>query len=113
MLGAHRLMWELAVSPIPSGMQVLHRCDNPACCNPAHLFLGTYSDNMRDREAKGRHNAPIGSRHGRATLTEDQVREIRLLWSQGMTQKEIAQRLDTNTQRVYSIVHRKTWRHVE
>lgn len=54
---AHRRAWELTYGPIPLGMQVLHRCDTPPCINPEHLFLGTQSDNMRDKVRKGRdHN---------------------------------------------------------
>lgn len=53
-LTAHRYSWILANGPVPDGLHVLHKCDVPACCNPAHLFLGTHQDNMKDRKAKGR-----------------------------------------------------------
>jgi hypothetical protein len=51
---AHRYAWELWRGPIPDGMNVLHACDNRACCNPSHLFLGTQKDNIQDMHAKGR-----------------------------------------------------------
>jgi hypothetical protein len=54
-LKAHRVAWESTVGPIPDGLCVLHRCDNPACVNPDHLFLGTVGDNNTDMTAKGRH----------------------------------------------------------
>lgn len=53
-LRAHRFAWELSNGEIPQGMQVLHACDNPGCCNPRHLFLGTNDDNVRDKVSKGR-----------------------------------------------------------
>lgn len=52
---AHRVAWELTNGPLADGEYVFHRCDNPPCCNPSHLFKGTYLDNNRDMTAKGRH----------------------------------------------------------
>ena len=70
----HRVAWELANGPIPEGMLVCHRCDNPSCCNPDHLFLGTDVDNMRDAREKGR--AVRGERATPSRLKDGQVREI-------------------------------------
>ena len=77
---AHRAAWALANGPIPKGMYVCHSCDNPLCCNVAHLFLGTPKENMADKEAKGRGTKPpvhYGERHHNTTLTAEQVLEIR------------------------------------
>lgn len=60
-VGAHRVAWELENGPIPTGLSVLHRCDNPPCCDVGHLFIGTQADNVADREAKGRTKLPSNS----------------------------------------------------
>lgn len=72
---AHRVAWELTFGQIPEGLVVCHRCDNPPCCNPEHLFLGTPLENNDDKVAKRRH--PIGERHHKAILTTADVLEIR------------------------------------
>ena len=73
MFGAHRVAWELAHGPVPAGMLVLHRCDNPPCCNPDHLWLGTNVENIADRHAKGRtrHNPNAGNNGRCAERTKD------------------------------------------
>lgn len=83
MIQAHRVAWELAKGETPDGLKVLHKCDNPACVRPAHLFLGTQKDNTEDMIAKGRKNASIGERHGSAKLTQQQVIDIRAKYVAG------------------------------
>lgn len=74
---AHRLAYEWLVGPIPAGMCVLHSCDVPSCVNPSHLRLGTQYDNAQDRERRRRGRHAAGAAHGRAKLSEDDVRQIR------------------------------------
>lgn len=71
---AHRVSYEIHLGPIPPGMCVCHKCDTPACVNPAHLFLGTNQDNTKDRVTKGR--GSVGARSPHAKLTESDVMEI-------------------------------------
>jgi hypothetical protein len=76
---AARASWRLYKGAIPTGLQVLHRCDMPLCVNPDHLFLGTQSDNMADMKAKGRGRAPKGEANGKTKLTDREVWELRQL----------------------------------
>lgn len=89
---AHRLAWQEANGPIPTGMFVCHHCDNPPCCRPDHLFLGTPGDNMRDMAAKGRGKRTFrpGVEHPAAKLDPERVREIRGRLARGETQQSIA-----------------------
>lgn len=76
---AHRVAYQLGTGDDPGLLQVCHRCDFGLCCNPAHLWKGTQVENIADMDAKGRRRALRGEQHPRATLTSDQVAEIRVL----------------------------------
>ena len=104
---AHRAAWVLFRGEIPEGVQVLHRCDNPSCVNPEHLFLGTNADNMRDRDTKGRANQRRGEQHPYATFTEAQVHAIR---ADPRSMLEIAAAYGRPYMTIYQIVRRHTWR---
>lgn len=107
---AHRVSYRLAFGEIAPDLCVLHRCDNPSCVRPEHLFLGTRADNMRDRQQKGRQ--AHGERHSRAKLTETAVREIRELRARGEQLRAIAEKFSIAPETVSAIAHRRTWRHV-
>lgn len=120
-LRAHRVAWELTHGPIPSWLDVLHACDNPPCVNPAHLWLGTASDNGRDMASKGRargqrswDHMPRGEDHGYATLTEADVREIRRAYAaREATQTDLGRRFGVHQTLISLIVLGKAWRHVK
>ncbi len=85
----HRLAYELFIGEIPKSLHVLHSCDNPSCCNPKHLRVGTNYDNVRDRQSKNRQAK--GVTHGRHKLSEGDVREIKKLYATGnYTQQELS-----------------------
>lgn len=106
-LKAHRLAWMHAYGDIPEGLSVCHKCDNPPCCNPRHLFLGTALDNARDRNSKRRQ--AIGERQGPSKLTEDQVRAIR---ASALSNSKAAKEFGVSQGLISFIRTRKYWRHV-
>lgn len=107
---AHRLAWEIIRGAIPENMLVLHKCDNPACVRPEHLFLGSQAENMNDKTTKVRQAR--GERHGMSVIGPDDVREIRRLEGTGLTQSEIASRFGLQQTQVWRILRGKSWRHV-
>jgi len=107
----HRWAWEREHGPVPDGLHVLHRCDNPPCINVEHLFLGTSADNNADKSAKGRQAR--GDRCGNAKVTEEDVRAIRLLRSSGERLSALAARYGISETQVSDIARRKSWAHVE
>ena len=127
---APRLAWAIVNGPIPAGLWVLHRCDNPPCVNPAHLFLGTHKDNMRDREAKGRNvmsrhpecsslwgpRKPEyqvrGTRCHQAKLDEVKVVELRRKYMAGEPFCRLAREYGVAAWTIQKAVMGRTWAHV-
>lgn len=135
---ASRVAFVAANGVDPAELEVLHQCDNPPCCNPFHLFLGTHQDNMDDTVRKGRRKGLIapsglpknlargdrngsrthpealrrGEQHPDSVITEKQVREIRALRQQGKRFKELAEMYGMTVSGINQIVHRRTWNHV-
>lgn len=112
-VGAHRIAYLLELGEIPSGLHVCHRCDNPPCVNPAHLFLGTAADNHRDKAQKGRSKGPIGSKNWRCKLTPSEVIQIRCEYAAGGTSfVKLGKDYGVGPTTIEALVTRRTWRHV-
>lgn len=106
---AHRVSWELANGEIIKGLCVCHKCDNPACVNPNHLFLGTQLDNMRDMVSKGRGHDHHGENNPKAKLTEKDVFQIHRLKNSGVSNREIANDFGVTSTTISYILAGKTW----
>lgn len=108
---AHRVVWEWTYGPIPDGMCVCHRCDNPICVRPSHLFVGTVADNIRDAVAKGRQAK--GERSGRSKLTTHEVLEIRREYGRGDgTHRSLAKKYGISKTHVGALARCESWRHI-
>lgn len=110
---AHRQAWIFANGPLPAGAHVLHRCDNPTCVNPAHLFLGDNADNVRDKVSKGRAKGLKGEAHPNSKLTESDVRMIRMRLASGETCISIAKAFGVTDVLISYIKLGKAWSHVK
>lgn len=102
---AHRLSWKLHFGDVPDGLHVLHQCDNRACVNPGHLFVGTHADNMHDMKKKLRGGS------GRRKLTDDDVRFIISLHNDGRTNVEIARQFNVQQPAISKVLNGKTPRY--
>jgi len=106
---AHRISWTLANKrPIPDGLNILHKCDVRACCNPNHFFLGDHADNRRDCTEKQR--TAKGENHGRALLTEDQAREILIRNKAGESQRILAAAYGVSRSSIKHLLKGRNWK---
>lgn len=114
---AHRVAWELANGPIPEGMCILHRCDNPPCVNLLHLYLGTHVDNLQDAYDRSRRQVVVpdnvGERNSNAKLNREQVVEILDKHASGdYTHAELGAIYGVARPTITDIVNRTTWGHI-
>lgn len=107
--GTHRIAYELEYGPIPAGAVVRHRCDNPPCCNPKHLELGTHADNVSDRVTRGR--SARGEGQPQARLTAAAVLVIRTRYAAGgVSQQALADQYGVNQTTISRVVRGVKWR---
>lgn len=110
---AHRWEWTRAHGPIPSGMCVLHKCDNPPCINLEHLFLGTQVDNIMDCKAKGRNKTSrnVGVKQWKAKIDEATAREIKSLKGAAPL-RVLGERFGMSKQAIWDIQNGRNWKHI-
>lgn len=108
---SHRYAFVRAYGEIPTGMLVRHKCDNPKCCEPEHLELGTHQDNRKDTVSRKRH--AFGEKNNHAIVTEEMVMDIRRLYDTGnYTQGYLGKQYGLTHSAISLIVRRKNWKHV-
>lgn len=114
---AHRVAWWLVFGEVPpAGQCVLHKCDNPLCVKPSHLYLGTHKQNAADRESRGRHKAAKGHRIASSTFTEDHVLQIRAWREQGWSLGRIARFFGVPASTIWRFVTDgpyRSWKHLD
>lgn len=113
---AHRISWIIANGQIPKGKIIMHKCDNPPCVNPEHLFCGTPMDNMMDKMRKGRYKKGKivrGESHPISKLKKEDIPKIRNLYDQGISTHKIGKRFGVNSKTIWFIGKRIAWSHIE
>lgn len=108
---AHRVVWEELRAEIPEGLFLCHHCDNPKCCNPDHMFLGTAAENTADMDRKGRRvNTPnSGVLNGRARLDPEMVELIRSAYQSGVSQSALSRALGFSRSSIGEVVRGERW----
>jgi len=114
---ASRVAYILTNGDIPDALKVCHKCDNPPCCNPAHLFTGTQAENLADMRRKGRQGKPgykpgmqVGEKNNSSKLSWEKVAQIRRLLAEGQTYKEVAEAFGVSRPLISLINTNKLWR---
>lgn len=110
-VSAHRISWIIHKGQIPENLWVLHKCDNPRCTNPDHLFLGTPKENSKDRDRKGK--GQQGEKHHKAKLKENDVLEIRKKLDLGLSCERISKEYGVSNGAIWFIKHNLTWNKVK
>lgn len=121
---AHRYSYELHKGEIPLGLFVLHECDTPSCVNPAHLFLGTNEDNVKDMMTKGRHISggtlcgnngkwPRGEKHHAAKMNPSKIQELKTLRANGSSYTDLSTRFNIGLSTIFKILKGRTWKQIK
>jgi hypothetical protein len=110
---AHRKSWVMAHGEIPEGLLVLHKCDNPPCVNPDHLFLGTDLDNAQDMRNKRRNRKPAGADHPMTPFVPEDIMRIREAHLFGARPIDLARSWGVSDAAIHSIIKRRSWAHLE
>lgn len=107
---SHRISYMESKGEIPSGLMVLHECDNPGCCNPDHLFLGNNQDNMADKVYKNRQSKLLGSRNGRSILKQEEVEQMRKDYESGnFSYRNLVNKYGISQTQVARILKKESW----
>ena len=110
---AHRISWQIHKGEWPGDLFVCHKCDNPKCVRPSHLFLGTTTDNMRDMLRKRRKPSQAGERHPSNKLTAKDVKAIRKAHKKGVSQADLHRQYNVSRATICVIIKRVRWSHIK